>query len=50
MVFTDKEAEKMYIEWFNNYLTIDTFAEHYNLTISQVENLLDRGRKLNKER
>tara|TARA_R110002072_G_scaffold200977_1_gene358664 strand:- start:653 stop:799 length:147 start_codon:yes stop_codon:yes gene_type:complete len=48
MKFTDKEVQTMYIEWFNNYLTTDKFAEHYNLTISEVENILDRGRILNK--
>ena len=45
--YTDKQAEEMYLEWFNNYLTTEKFAEHYNLTISDTENLLDRGRKLN---
>ena len=48
MSYTDKEAEEMYLEWFNNYLTTQKFAEHYNLSISDTENILDRGRKLNK--
>ena len=45
--FTDKETEAMYLEWFNNYLTTDKFAEHYNLGMAEVENILDRGRSLN---
>lgn len=45
--YTDKEAEQMYIEWFNNYLSTGKFAEDYNLSMTEVENILDRGRALN---
>tara|TARA_R110000824_G_scaffold52616_2_gene145853 strand:- start:646 stop:807 length:162 start_codon:yes stop_codon:yes gene_type:complete len=37
----------MYLDWFNNYLSTEKFAEHYNLSMVEVENILDRGRKLN---
>lgn len=47
MRFTNKEIEDMYLEWFNNYLTTEKFAEHYNLSIAEVENILDLGRKIN---
>ena len=45
--YTNKEAEQMYLEWFNNYLSTGKFAEDYNLSMTEVENILDRGRSLN---
>tara|TARA_R110002096_G_scaffold424021_2_gene631633 strand:- start:709 stop:903 length:195 start_codon:yes stop_codon:yes gene_type:complete len=45
--YTDKEAQAMYLDWFNDYLTTSKFAEHYNLSMTEVENILDRGRALN---
>tara|TARA_R110000803_G_scaffold16816_5_gene46075 strand:+ start:1151 stop:1345 length:195 start_codon:yes stop_codon:yes gene_type:complete len=45
--FTNKQAQTMYLDWFNNYLSTEKFAEHYNLSMVEVENILDRGRKLN---
>lgn len=45
--YTDKEAQAMYLDWFNDYLTTSKFAEHYNLSMVEVENILDRGRALN---
>ena len=47
MRFTNKEIEEMYIEWFNNYLTTERFAEHYNLGFAEVENIIDLGRQIN---
>tara|TARA_R110000744_G_C19350266_1_gene560339 strand:- start:1035 stop:1229 length:195 start_codon:yes stop_codon:yes gene_type:complete len=45
--FTNKQAQTMYLDWFNNYLSTEKFSEHYNLSMVEVENILDRGRKLN---
>ena len=47
MRFTNKEIEEMYIEWFNNYLTTERFAERYNLGLAEVENIIDLGRQIN---
>ena len=44
--YTNKEAEQMYLEWFNNYLSTGKFAEDYNLSMTEVENILDRGREI----
>jgi len=47
MKHTEKECQKLYLEWFNNYLSTGLFAEHYQLEITELENILDVGRKYN---
>jgi hypothetical protein len=47
MKYTKEECHKLYLEWLNNYLTDTLFAEHYQLSITEVENILDIGRKEN---
>ena len=44
--YTDKEVHEMYLDWLNNFLSTEKFAEHYNLSMTEVENVLDRGRKI----
>lgn len=44
---TKEECQELYLEWLNNYLTDTLFAEHYQLSITEVENILDIGRKEN---
>lgn len=31
---------KIYLDWFNNYVSIETFAEHNGLYIGQAKDLL----------
>ena len=44
---TDKEISDMYIDWLNNYESTSQFSNAYNLGMSETENIIDRGRKLN---
>jgi hypothetical protein len=44
--YTDTEVHEMYLDWFNNFLSTGKFAEHYDLSMTEVENVLDRGRKI----
>ena len=44
--YTDTEVHEMYLDWFNNFLSTGKFAEYYNLSMTEVENVLDRGRKI----
>lgn len=37
----------MYVDYFNNFLTVERFAEYYSLTIDSANNLIEIGRKLN---
>tara|TARA_R110000751_G_scaffold290433_1_gene397066 strand:+ start:353 stop:505 length:153 start_codon:yes stop_codon:yes gene_type:complete len=47
MNYTSEQKEAMYLDWFNHFLSTDSFSEHYNLGLAECENILDEGRKLN---
>jgi hypothetical protein len=49
MKYTKEKCHELYLEWLNNYLTDTLFAEHYQLSITEVENILDIGRKENRK-
>ena len=40
----------MYLDYFNNYLTVDKFAACYNITISKANQIIDKGRQINQAR
>ena len=40
----------LYLDYFNNYLTVSTFAEHHGLTEIQARTLLDIGRDVHETR
>jgi len=44
MKYTEEQKESMYIEYFNNYLTVDLFAEHHQIELHEAEQLLSEGR------
>lgn len=48
MNYTKTECQKLYLDWVNNFLSDAKFREYYNLGISEMENILDIGRKYNK--
>jgi hypothetical protein len=49
MKYTKEECHELYLEWLNDYLTDTLFAEHYQLSITEVGNILDIGRKENRK-
>ena len=50
MNYTDEQAEAMYLDCFNNFLSRDAWRQHYQLGMTDGENILDRGRRLNHKR
>ena len=44
-----RDTEKMYLDYFNNYLTIQKFADDNNLSISEANKIINKGRKLNQK-
>lgn len=48
--FTDAECEKMYLHYFNEFLTVERFAEYYQLETSTAMAIIDRGRQINHSR
>lgn len=45
-----KQLADLYLEWVNNYLTVEKFAEHYQLTEKDAVNLLSYGRRYHEKR
>ena len=41
------EAEEFYLSYVNDYLSISVMAEDYNMTETQVEQLINLGRYIN---
>ena len=41
MRFTKRE---MYLDWVNNFLTVERFAQYYGLTVAQAAKLIDDER------
>ena len=40
----------LYLDWVNNYLTLETFAEHHGISKSHAYTLINRGKELYKDR
>jgi len=47
MEYTEEQTEAMYLDYFNNYLTVDLFAEHHQITKQEADRILASGRTLN---
>lgn len=47
MTGTRDELIAIYLDWVNNYLTLDKFAEHRGLTRTEAEYLIDLGKLVN---
>lgn len=43
--YNGHQLGSLYIEYFNEYLTIDKFSEHKNLTRYEASRILDIGKK-----
>jgi hypothetical protein len=48
--FSKRTAESIYIEWVNEWLTIKSMADNYNMHAQDLGRILDKGRKENTER
>lgn len=40
-------ASDFYLHWYNNYLSIELIAEHYEITNTLAKELIDMGREIN---
>lgn len=41
-----EQLKALYLDWFNNFITLEAMASHYGLTTSQCEVLIDMGRNI----
>ena len=42
--------EELYIDYFNNFLTVERFAEYYEMELSEAQAVINEGRKINHAR
>ena len=42
-----KTVETMYLDYFNNFLSVSCFAQYYGITETQAERVINLGRKIN---
>lgn len=45
-----EQLADLYLEWVNNYLTIEKFAEHYQLAEKDAINILSVGLRYHQKR
>ena len=45
-----ERAEEMYLEWVNDFLTIECFAEYHEITVAVAEKIIAEGRRINHAR
>lgn len=43
--FGQKTLEEKYLEWINDWLTIDAMADNYGLTKEQLMSIINKGRE-----
>ena len=43
----NNEIETMYLDYFNNYLTIDKFAEHNQISWFSAKSIINKGILIN---
>ena len=46
---TNKEKINLYIDYLNNYLSVNTFALNNGLTFNEAVAVISEGRELNEE-
>lgn len=46
---SDEEIINIYLDWVNNFLSLDKFAEHYGISEIDAHYIIDLGRRLNNE-
>jgi hypothetical protein len=44
-----QQIAAFYLEYLNNFLTVDRFAEYHDLSITQAQALIDLGRQFHNE-
>ena len=44
-----KQLIELYLDWVNNFVSLDKFASHYELTTEDANTLIDLGRRFNNE-
>jgi len=49
MKLTNDQKRDYYLEWLNDYLTVETFAEHKEWSIAYANNVISQGREIHQQ-
>ena len=49
MKLTNEQKRDYYLEWLNDYLTVETFAEHKDWSITYAANVISEGREIHQQ-
>ena len=49
-ILNEEQLQTIYLDWVNNYLTVEVFAEHYGLTEYEAHDVIDFGREAHEMR
>ena len=44
------ELENMYLDYFNNFLTVGRFAEYYGISVKEANEIINLGRIINQNK
>ena len=39
----------IYLDWVNNFLSVEKFASYYNITVSEANKLIEEGRTIHEQ-
>jgi len=42
-----QKIEQLYLSYVNDFLTVERFAGHYNISVEKANKIINLGRKLN---
>jgi hypothetical protein len=47
---SEDRAAELFLDWFNNYLTVERFAEDHGWLVVEAKEVIERGRRIHEER
>lgn len=45
-IYDNGDLIQMYLDWFNNFLTVPRFAEYYNISETFADEIIRQGRQI----
>jgi len=45
--YTDEQLENMYLDYFNNFLSVERWCKYYSIPLAEGRNVINRGRAIN---
>lgn len=49
IIYIKHNLQHVYLDYFNNFLTLEKFAEHYGLDLEQAKNVIALGKDIHEK-